>query len=140
MIPGGPVPDKAGGAWVDPDYLFAHSTRSGDIVARWLSEQEDAPSADFIAETRRLILLHELGGYREADLLQAADSLSWFDTLATVAARWVRDGETTVEGARAKLQWMFDRIRFEPARALAAPLLSGALRLVDRSHHQEVAP
>ena len=37
MYPGGPQDDKAGGDWVDPDYLFEHSTRSGDIVQWWIA-------------------------------------------------------------------------------------------------------
>src|SRR5215213_2194044 len=76
-FPGGPQQDFQHDAWDDPDYLFAHSTRSADIVQRWLEESPEPPEADFVREVRRLILLHELGGDREADLLQAADSLSF---------------------------------------------------------------
>jgi hypothetical protein len=141
MFPGGPKADLAGGRWANPDYLFAHSTRSGDIVQRWLLE-EASPAADeaFATEVRELIQLHELGGTREADVLQAADSLSWFETLATVAAQWIRDGESTPDAARAKLTWMYDRIRHEPARSIAAPLFADALEHVDLSLTQEVAP
>lgn len=141
MFPGGPEDDKKNGRWVDPDYLFEHSTRSGDIVKAWLEEQTDpAPDPDLVAETRRLILLHELGGDREADIVQAADSLSWFETLAALAATWVESGVCGVPQARSKLQWMHDRIRIDRARVLAAPLLADALLLVDPSENQENAP
>ena len=138
MFPGGPEDDKAGGDWVDPDYLFAHSTRSGDIVRWWIAQT--APDRDpvFGARVRRLIQLHELGGEPEADVLQAADSLSWFETLAPLAIGWVASGTTTLAHARAKLQWMGDRIRHEPARALAGPLLAGALERLDLSQREEI--
>lgn len=137
MFPGGPQDDKAGGDWVNPDYLFEHSTRSGDIVQWWISQTAPGRDPAFAARVRRLILLHELGGDAEADVLQASDSLSWFDTLAPVAIRWVEEGLTTHEHARSKLQWMADRIRHERARELAAPRLSDALALVDQSQNQK---
>jgi hypothetical protein len=140
MFPGGPEDDKAGGDWVNPDYLFEHSTRSGDIVQWWIASTAPERDPAFAARVRRLILLHELGGDAEADVLQASDSLSWFDTLAPLAVRWVHDGLTTPEHAKSKLQWMADRIRHDRARELAAPLLVDALALVDLSQNQEVAP
>src|SRR3954452_4177484 len=74
-FPGGPQQDFAQDAWDDPDYLFAHSTRSADIVQRWLEQSPETADSGFVRGVRRLVLLHELGGDREADLLQAADSL-----------------------------------------------------------------
>lgn len=96
MFPGGPQDDKAGGDWVNPDYLFAHSTRSGDIVQWWLATNAPERGPQFAARVRRLILLHELGGDADADVVQASDSLSWFETLAPFAVRWVQEGQTTV--------------------------------------------
>jgi len=138
MFPGGPEDDKAGGDWVNPDYLFAHSTRSGDIVRWWITQTAPEREPAFGAHVRRLIQLHELGGEPEADVLQAADSLSWFETLAPLAIGWVASGTTTLGHARAKLQWMGDRIRHEPARALAGPLLAGALERLDLSQREEI--
>nr|WP_295463269.1 hypothetical protein [Mesorhizobium sp.] len=40
FIPGGPSSTLKSG-FDDPDYLFAHSTRSADIVDRWLDEREE---------------------------------------------------------------------------------------------------
>ena len=61
-FPGGPQQDFAADEWDDPDYLFAHSTRSADIVQEWLEDAPEAPDESFIRGVRRLILLHELGG------------------------------------------------------------------------------
>jgi hypothetical protein len=129
-FPGSPVLDRAGGRWDDPDYLFAHSTRSADLVGLWLAGALDAPEPALLREVRRLILLHELGGDRDADLIQAAESLSYLETLGPMTADWVRRGVCSAHSARAKLDWMFTRIRDERARTLAAPLHAGALRLV----------
>lgn len=136
-VPGGPVLDKAGGRWDDPDYLFAHSTRSADVVGAWLADQPGAADEELRLETRRLIQLHELGGVRGADVLQAADSLSFLETLGEATAGWVRDGLCSPASAEVKLRWMYERVRVERARTLAAPMLDAALRLIPR---QAVAP
>ena len=128
--PGGPRLDKLGARWDDPDYLFAHSLRSADVVGWWLAEA-GVDDAAFHAEVRRLVLRHEVGGDRDADLLQAADSLSYLETLGPTTAAWVRQGVCGPGSGRAKLRWMHDRIRDDRVRALAAPLLADALHLID---------
>jgi hypothetical protein len=59
-------------------------------------------------------------------VLQAADSLSFLETLTSITIAWVRRG-IDPEHARAKLQFMADRITIEAARAEAEPLLLRAL-------------
>jgi hypothetical protein len=135
-FPGSPVQHKhIDGAFEDPDYLFAHSTRSADIVESWLRGQTPEPAADLVREVRKLILLHELGGGYAADLVQAADSLSYLETNGELTAGWVRDGECSAEQARAKLRWMRDRVRIDRATDLAEPLYRNALALVDAAGH-----
>src|SRR5215510_1041581 len=58
---------------IDPDYERAHAERSARIVGAWLREQHADP--ELISEVERLICVHEVGGWPEADLVQAADSL-----------------------------------------------------------------
>lgn len=127
MFPGGPSFDKRHGRWDDPDYLYAHGARSAEVVGVWLHNL--GPIADGVdrKELRRLITLHEFGGLDGADLVQAADSLSFLETLRPIVQRWVGSGECDVAQARAKHQYMADRIRPETARKLAEPLLEGAL-------------
>ena len=62
----------------DPEYERAHSVRSARIVGAWLREQ--AAGDSLVDEVERLILAHEFGGWLEADLVQAADSLSFLET------------------------------------------------------------
>ena len=77
----------------------------------------------------RSILAHEFGGWHEADVLQAADSISLLETNQDVAQKWVREGRCDEEWAREKHRWMLrpDPDRTGP-RARAAALRGGARR------------
>ena len=109
MFPGGPSIDKATCRWDDPDYLYAHASRSADVVEKWLAEQGSVGREVDVAEVRRLITLHEFGGLDGADQVQAGDSLSFLETLREIVRRWVTSGECSVAQARAKHQYMADR-------------------------------
>lgn len=121
FFPGGPSSTPAAG-FDDPDYLFAHSTRSADIVCAWLDEQPQRVDPAFRRRVRQLILRHELGGDPEEDILQAADSLAWFSTFDWLVIDWVAEGHYSVDGAREKLDYMLTRIRPPMALRLALPL------------------
>jgi hypothetical protein len=116
------------GDWNDPGYLRWHQDRCAEYAVPWLVEQGAAP--ELVEEVERLILVHEEGGWYEADVLQAADSLSFLETLTAITVAWVRRG-IDPEHARAKLQFMADRITIAAARADAEPLLRRALRELD---------
>lgn len=113
------------GDWNDPGYLRWHQDRCAAYAATWLTEQGAEPA--LTAEVERLVLMHEAGGWAEADVLQAADSLSFLETLTSITLAWVRRG-IPAEHARAKLQHMADRIAVPAARAEAEPLLRQALK------------
>jgi hypothetical protein len=127
-FPGGTQPDKAAGAWADPDYNAVHCRRSADIVGRWLREQ-GAPD-EFVLAVEGPILEHEFGGSPDGDLLQAADSLSFLEVNGPLVSGWVLKGETTLDRALEKLAWMNERIQDERGRALAAPYYERAVRSV----------
>jgi len=131
MFPGGPVPNRATCRWDDPDYLYAHASRSAEMVERWLGGEGQLAEDVDLTELRRLITLHEFGGLHGADLVQAADSLSFLETLPTVVQGWVTSGECSVEQARAKHQYMADRVRGSEAARLVAPLLAEAMGSLD---------
>lgn len=124
-FPGGPVddlsiPPAGGGA-----YRRAHSERSAAIVGAWLREQGAAD--ELAAAVERLIVLHETGGDPEADLLQAADSISFLEVNVDVPYAWVRDGRCDLDRARAQHTWMFERIRLPRATELARPFYERAV-------------
>jgi len=108
-------------------YEQAHQERSARIVAAWLTEQGADPA--LVEAVRQLVAAHEWGGWPEADLLQAADSLSF---LEVNAERFIRLGLTgergyTPERVAQHFRYMADRIRSARARSLAQPLLQRAL-------------
>ena len=115
-FPGGTQPDKAAGAWDDVEYNTRHTHRSADIVSGWLRNQ--GVSESFIDQVRPPILEHEFGGSPDGDLMQAADSLSFLDTNFVLVAKWVRNGETTLEHGRRKLEWMYERIRLPDRKSV----------------------
>jgi hypothetical protein len=116
------------GDWNDSGYLRWHQDRCAEYAVTWLVEQGAPPH--LVEEVQRLILVHEEGGWYEADVLQAADSLSFLETLTSITIAWVRRG-IDPQHARAKLRFMADRITLEAARADAEPLLLRALRELD---------
>ena len=111
------------------EYLRAHSERSAQIVGAWLKSQGASPELE--DDVRQLILLHEVGGSPAADVLQAADSISFLETLSDVVVSWIRSGECSAEKAKEKHDWMLDRIRIEPARARAQPFYERAVSQID---------
>jgi hypothetical protein len=127
MFPNGPKQNKATGRWDDPHYLYAHASRSAEVVGFWLQSQPDVREEIALSEVQRLVTLHEFGGIGGADLVQAADSLSFLETLQDLARGWVINGECSVEQARAKHLYMAEQIRVPEARGPAERLLEQAL-------------
>ena len=137
FFPGGP-PSTPWNGFDDPDYLFAHSTRSADIVEEWLRARTPAPEEDFIRRVRYLILRHEIGGDWEADIVQAADSLSFLESLDWIPVDWVRNGHYTIARARENLVYSVERIRPSNAIAAALPFYERAVRVLDATHEIDV--
>ncbi len=76
----------------------------------------------------RLIRLHEAGGDPGANLLQAADSLSFLEVNIDIPYAWARRGDCDLDRARAQHTWMFERIQVPAARDLALPRYEEAIR------------
>lgn len=141
MFPGGPRLDHATTGWDDPFYLYPHSLRSAEAVGVWLGSAGSVARAVDPAEVRRLVGLHEVGGLRGADAVQAGDSLSYLETLAGLTRGWVLTGVCSREKGAEKLQYMADRIRPPAARELARGWLAWALeQLPDAASVDAVSP
>jgi hypothetical protein len=128
MLPGGPPVDPA----LPPDdeeYVRAHSERSAQVAGDWLRRQ--GADDELVAEVRELLRLHEVGGSPAADLLQAADSLSFLEVNDELVVRWVEEGRATLAQSRAKVEYMYERIRPARARDLAAPLHARSLERLE---------
>ena len=119
--------------WDSREYNRWHQDRCADIASQWLRAQR-APDA-LIAEVEALIRVHEDGGWREADLLQAADSISFLETMVLLVVGWVESGRAPRERAAAKIRHSVERMApgMNRARELAAPYLAEALLAVERA-------
>jgi kynurenine formamidase len=137
-------PDRAAGwdsavSWGDPEYNRWHQERCAEIVGRWLREQDAPP--ELTGAVERLVGAHEVGGWPEADVVQAADSLSFLETMVGVLAEWIASGRAPRASAAGKARHSLERINPELglARAEGEPLLAAALqRLAAVSAPEEV--
>jgi hypothetical protein len=114
--------------WDSPEYNRWHQDRCAEIAGRWLREQG---AGDELADgVQALIRVHEEGGWPEADVLQAADGLSFLETMVPLVVGWVETGRAPRERAEAKIRSSVERMRpgQDRARELAAPALDAALR------------
>ena len=113
--------------WDSAQYNRWHQDRCADMMAAWLRER-DAPD-DLTREVERLVRAHEDGGWPQADLVQAADSLSFLDTMVELVIAWVSSGRTSRERAAGKLRHSVERIApdLEHARELGEQMLAPAL-------------
>lgn len=108
----------------DPVYNKLHSERSARIVGTWL--RGNGASDALVQNVETLILAHETGGWLEADLVQAADSLSFFDTNIDLFLDFVRSGRFSAADVRWKFEHSYQRIQVPHARALALPRFEAA--------------
>jgi hypothetical protein len=125
-FPDGSPQWEAERGWQDALYDTAHTERSARFVGDFLRDH-GVPERT-VREVVRLILAHESGGWPEADIVQAADSLSFLETMGRPAARWSLEGRATTEQARARLDHAVQRIRLAPARQIAATMLPKAMQ------------
>jgi hypothetical protein len=111
--------------WAEDTYVHYHEARCAQYLAAWLLDHDAHPTVarDAVA----LVLYHEEGGWPEADLLQAADSLSFIETMTPLIRGWIANGDTTPQSALAKLEHMYERMRVPAARELGRPLIEAAL-------------
>jgi hypothetical protein len=127
-VPGGPRFDPSRQASDEAGYLLEHSIRSAQIVDAWLTEN-GAP-AELRTGVERLIMHHEIGGYPEADLLQAADSISFLEVNGHRPRVWVEEGRCDLASAQGKLDWMRDRITVDAALPAAVRFHAAATALL----------
>lgn len=127
-FPGGPTNTPR--RFDDPSYLFAHSIRSSEFVDSFLAGRQGV-NDEFRYQVRCLVLRHEVGGGTEADVLQAADSLSFLETLPWLTVEWVQTGRYPVGMAMAKHHYMLTRMRQPEALEYGLPLYEQAVRQLE---------
>ena len=87
-------------------------------------------SEELVTEVARLIRVHEIGGWEDANWVQAADSLSFLEVNVDFFLDRIDapNDNWTSESVRAKFDWMYNRIQIPMAKALATPLYEDAIR------------
>jgi hypothetical protein len=113
----------------DRAYERAHSERSARIVGAWL--RQNGADETLAAEVEALIRVHEWGGSRDADLVQAADSLSFLETNVDLMLGFARSGKYSADEVAAKFDQMYGRIGIPSAKTLAEPMWRHAKAAVD---------
>lgn len=104
----------------DRAYEEAHSNRSARIVGEWL--RANGAHGDLIRDVEDLIRVHEWGGSPDANLVQAADSLSFLDTNVDLMVGFLRTGKYSKGDITVKINQMYERIQLPDARELARPM------------------
>ena len=124
--------------WDSVEYNRWHQDRCAEIVTAGLRER-GAPN-ELASEVAGLVRVHEDGGWPEADLVQAADSLSFLETMVPTIIEWVQSGRAPHDRAAGKLRQMADRISpdLPRARELAVALLTPALSRVRAANAPDV--
>ena len=108
----------------DPVYERLHSERSARIVSEWLASQ--GADEQLTRDVAALIVAHEVGGTREADLVQAADRLSFLEINVDLFLGFVESGRFSIDDVRTKFEHSYHRIRVPDAKAFARPLYEDA--------------
>ena len=108
----------------DPVYERLHSERSARIVSEWLASH--GADEQLTRDVAALIIAHEVGGTREADLVQAADRLSVLETNVDRFLGFVESGRFSIDDVRTKFEHSYHRIRVPDANAFARPLYEDA--------------
>ena len=108
----------------DPVYERLHAERSARIVSEWL--RSEGADGTLVEDVQALILAHEVGGGHEANLVQAADRLSFLETNVDLFLEFARSGRFSVAEVRTKFDESYRRIQVPHAKALALPLYEQA--------------
>ena len=110
--------------WDDATYSQMHSCRSAKFVEDFLSKQKANPL--LIKEVFELVSHHEEGGWKEANYLRDADSISFLETMVPFFISKIPSEISKVE-VKQKFDYMFERIGSKKARILARPFYEDSL-------------
>ena len=119
-----PSPEFRGAKWDDTVYSTWHSKRSAQFTHDFL--QREGKDTEFIEEVTTLINHHEEGGWKEADFLKDADSISFLEINAPLFISWIPK-KLSKDEVQDKLDYMYGRIDDTKAKELASPFYNKAI-------------
>jgi hypothetical protein len=125
-----PSAELSGAVWDDPVYNLWHGDRSAMFVSGFL--KNEGVDERLIDEIYKLVKHHEDGGWKEADILKDADSVSFLEVNASMFISKIgkdlnQHKGLTKEEVRSKFEYMYNRISGKNAKKLAKPFYDKAL-------------
>lgn len=127
-----PSPEFGRVKWDDSVYDKWHSERSAKFVSDFLKKENI--DEDFINDVAKLISHHEHGGWKEADILRDADSLSFLEINVDYFLTLIPE-KLTKDEVREKFDIMYTRIGSEQAKQLAKPYYGKAIDRLNKIGH-----
>src|SRR5688572_20290732 len=115
----------------DRAYEEAHSNRSARIVGEWL--RANGARAELVDDVESLIRVHEWGGSPDANVVQAADSVSFLETNVDLMVGFAKTGNYSKTDIASKFDQMYERIQVPVAKAIARPMWEHAMARLEDS-------
>lgn len=115
----------------DRAYEEAHANRSARIVGEWL--RANGARTELVNEVEGLVRVHEWGGTADANLVQAADSLSFLETNIDLMIGFAKTGKYSPADVASKIDQMYERIQLPAAKQLARPMWEQARARLEAS-------
>jgi hypothetical protein len=126
-----PSPEMKGAKWDDPVYNKWHSERSSRFIQKYLEKEKTEPN--LIKKITRLVNCHESGGWKEADFLRDADSISFLEVNTPYFISLIPK-DLSKEDVKEKFDYMYQRISGAEAKKIAEPLYKKALDILNSAH------
>jgi hypothetical protein len=125
-FPDADSPFVSGRDWALEYYVDYHQGRCARLLTGWLIEH--GAELSLIPDAVALVAVHERGGWPDANLIQAVDSLSFIETLGPLVRQWIADGTTSRESGLEKMSSMWERIQVPAAREAGRELYERVMR------------
>jgi hypothetical protein len=123
-----PSPEEKGVRWDDEIYNKWHGERSANFVSEFL--KKEGADEKLIKEVSKLVKVHEEGGWKDADILRDADSISFLEVNTPIFISRIPE-KLSKEEVREKFDYMFRRIGSKKARLIAQPFYKEALKKLE---------
>ena len=123
--------EKEWSGLTDSKFLRMHEERGAEIIWNFLHELWAEKS--FIQEVKKIVSRHEEGWDINEDILQAADSVSFFeDEELWNIEKMLRKEKTPsgIDDVKSKIQRMYDRITIPQAKEMARPWYEKSLEIM----------
>ena len=120
--------DQPNKSFLDENQLFYHQEKGALLMEEYLGFLK-APD-DLTKRVVRLISRHELGGYKDENILKDADSISFFENNVDFFLSVIVQ-KTTLSVIREKFDWMYHRISLDEAKKFCRPWYETALDRIE---------